>query len=64
MNFLEFYKRIFDLDDKDGKPSIEVIENHFLCDEWLERHLNKNKKKKRELNTTKSGKRETTVVEF
>jgi len=47
--YLEFYNKIYEI-EKDERPSDEVIQNSFLCDEWIRLYIDKMDRKRREMN--------------
>ena len=56
IHYLDLYKKIKEIDDKD-KPSDVVINNVYLCDDWLQRYMAKLKEKNKNIQSSSGGKR-------
>jgi hypothetical protein len=62
LHYLEFYSRLLELDES---PPKEIMNNRFLCDEWVKEYVGKKKIEKLRANkSTGSTKKESMSVDF
>jgi hypothetical protein len=59
LRYLEFYKKIYEIDE-DKRPKEQIINNIYLCDEWLRVYVNDIRKKQKNMEApSKAGTRNT-----
>jgi hypothetical protein len=56
IHYLDLYKKIREIDDKD-RPAEVVVNNIYLCDDWLQRYMAKLKEKNKTMQSQSGGKR-------